>query len=89
MAPLDFSHVRSDQFQKQCEEEHKQALYFIGMKKGQFLRLCPGLDVVAIAKHLQGMCNRIHLSQAESEDLNQFFWDLYFAQSGTIARKEI
>lgn len=78
LLPLDFSFIRSDQFHNQCEEQHEQALRFIGMKKSQFLRSCPEIDIDLIAKHLQAMSNDTNLSQEESDNLNQFFWNLYF-----------
>ena len=79
LQPLNLSFVKSEKFQQECEEEYKQALRFIGMKKGQFLSLCPGLNKQSIANYLKSMKNNDNLSQEESRCLNQFFWNLYFA----------
>lgn len=80
LIPLDCAFVLRDQFQKKCEEDHKQALRFIGMKKGQFLHLCPGVNLPSIVKHMHVMSSNEELTQEESDGLNQFFWDLYFGK---------
>ena len=79
LKPQDLSFVQSEKFQERCLELHNEAVRFVGMKKGQFLQSCPGIDKAMIAEHLQAMSDDSYLSREESECLNQYFWDLYFA----------
>jgi hypothetical protein len=79
LKPLNLAFLQSENFQQECEEKYVEELRFIGLKKSQFLQLCPGLDITIIAKYFQGMDNNVSLSTEELESLNQFFWNLYFA----------
>jgi hypothetical protein len=84
---LDLAFVKNDVFFLQCEEEHKQALRFIGWNKRRFLQRCPNLDVKAIAEKFNSLELCEPLSQEESKVLNAFFLNYYFASSFLTAMK--
>lgn len=78
LIPMDLSFVQSEAFQKKCEEEHRQSLRYRGAQKRAALKARPEVDIDEIAQALQSMHEPTALTNEESYELNQMFWNLYF-----------
>ncbi|NGX61331.1 MAG: hypothetical protein K940chlam9_00816 [Chlamydiae bacterium] len=77
--PIDLSPIQSEQFHRECIEEHKNLLVYHGLEKRKFLLSFPGIDLSKISDEFQRLGENISLTHEETETLNCFFWNSYFS----------